>query len=380
MKKPIKAGFLSRQNYLDKNTFSGTLYYMYQALASKGVEMVDLKKPQAQGRIGKGISRALSKVQLGSGKSASELNEFKRQVEQSLEKKKCDVIFAPVASGEVDLIETSVPIVFSSDATPRLIYNDYYKIYPDEASFAAASATEKRVVAKAQKLVYPSRWSAESAVQDYGAAPGQVSVTPFGANLDFVPELDRVRARLSSSRCRLLFIGKDWQRKGGNLAFESLVKLLDAGIDAELTMIGCIPPEDAVAQVDSDRLTVIPFLNKNVKRERDRLYQIFLDAHFFLFPTRADCSPIVLCESAAFGLPVMSSNVGGIPTIVQEGVNGYTFSPDAGADQYADKMAAVFSEKDAYEQLVLSSRSTYEERLNWHAWADHVRSVMLELL
>ena len=372
MSHPLRVGFLSQQNYLDKNTFSGTLYHMYHALQAKGVELVDLKKPESPTRLSKAANRVLSKLRPAAQSDAAAIAKFKRQVEDSLAQGACDVIFAPVASQEVDLIDTKVPIVFSSDATPTLIHNDYYKIYKSEAEFEAAATAEKRVVAKASHLVYPSKWAADSALQDYGAEPQQVTIVPFGANIDAVPPEQQVQKRLQASRCRLLFIGKDWQRKGGNLAFEALLKLVALGVDAELTMIGCVPPDEAVAQVDAGRLTVIPFLNKNVPQERDRLHQIFLDAHFFLFPTRADCSPIVLCESAAFGLPVMSSHVGGIPTIVDAGVNGYTFPPEAGGEEYAKQMAELFSDQPRYAQLVRSSRQTYDQRLNWSAWADQV--------
>ncbi|MGB3614601.1 MAG: glycosyltransferase family 4 protein, partial [Elainellaceae cyanobacterium] len=297
---------------MDKNTFSGTLYYMYHALKTEGLDLVDLNPPQSSSLLTKVVNRAVSKVRSSAQEDASKLAKFKRRVQGALDTRPCDVIFAPVASQEVSLVKTNIPIVFSSDATPKLIHNDYYKIYGSEADFISAADTEKQVIAKASRLIYPSRWSADSAVNDYGADPRHVSVVPFGANLDFAPERDHIRNRFASSCCRLLFIGKDWQRKGGNLAFESLLKLLSLGVDAELTMIGCIPPDDALAQVDQSRLTVIPFLNKNIQKERDRLYSIFLNAHFFLFPTRADCSPIVLCEAAAFGLPAMSSHVGGI--------------------------------------------------------------------
>ena len=35
-----------------------------------------------------------------------------------------------------------------------------------------------------------------------------------------------------------------------------------------------------------------------------------------LFPTRADCTPIALCEAAAYGIPVVAADVGGISSIV----------------------------------------------------------------
>jgi glycosyltransferase involved in cell wall biosynthesis len=89
-----------------------------------------------------------------------------------------------------------------------------------------------------------------------------------------------------------LLVGKDWHRKGGDIAFQTLISLLQKGVDAELVVVGCIPP----AEIKHDKLIVIPYLNKNVPKERKQLDKLFMSSHFFILPTRADCSPIVTFE------------------------------------------------------------------------------------
>ena len=172
-----------------------------------------------------------------------------------------------------------------------------------------------------------------------------------------------------------MFIGKDWHRKGGNIAFETLISLLNMGIDAELVMLGCIPPEE----INNERLKVIPFLNKNNPEERDQLNQLFLQSHFFIFPTRADCSPIVICEANAFGLPVITTDVGGISTIIKNGKNGYMLPLDASSDQYASLIANNFGDRTVYEELVKSSREQYDQYLNWDKWAEAIHSLMISM-
>ena len=80
------------------------------------------------------------------------------------------------------------------------------------------------------------------------------------------PERAAVLPRRLGSRIRLLMIGVLWDVKGGDIAFETLLRLLEDGFDAELTVVGCAPP----AGISHSRLTVIPFLDKSVPAERER--------------------------------------------------------------------------------------------------------------
>ena len=146
--------------------------------------------------------------------------------------------------------------------------------------------------------MYPSEWAANSAIYDYHALPEKIEIIPFGVNLDDSPSLEQVfpNKRASPCRLRLLFVGRDWSRKGGDIAFQTLISLCDQGIDAELTMVGSVLP----VNVQHDKLKVISYLNKNSIRERKLLDEIFLKASLFIFPTLADCSPLVIGEANAF--------------------------------------------------------------------------------
>ena len=92
--------------------------------------------------------------------------------------------------------------------------------------------------------------------------------------------------------------------------------------------------------------------------------------HFLLLPTRADASLIVACEANAFGVPAITTETGGVPDIVQDGVNGYCLPYHADGRLYALLISELFKDQERYEQLVQSSRMRYEERLNWDSWAE----------
>ncbi|MGQ4650675.1 glycosyltransferase [Lyngbya aestuarii] len=373
----LRIGFFSFHNYLDKTAFSGTPYYMHKALQSRDIQLINLgfpKKPSLLQKISKKAQSKISSLGFKSPSPTEKYKTFAEQVQKQLKKTTCDVIFAPVASGELSFLETNIPIVYLSDATPSLI-NECYKNYSDSEEFAIHKKQELTAIKKAQKLVYSSNWAANSAIHDYQAEPDKIEVIPFGANLDSVPLIDEISSKFNESHCRLLFVGVDWHRKGGIIALETLISLLNQGIDAELFVVGCVPPDE----IKHERLTVIPFLNKNIPQQQDELNKSFLQSHFLLFPTRADCSPIAICEANAFGLPVIATETGGIPTIINNGKNGYMLPMSASGDDYASLIVKNLYDQTSYQQLILSSREEYETRLNWNKWAKSLHQVMISM-
>jgi glycosyltransferase involved in cell wall biosynthesis len=128
-----------------------------------------------------------------------------------------------------------------------------------------------------------------------------------------------------------------------------------------------------------DQVQVIPYLNKNEPQQRQQLEQLFLTSHFFIFPTRADCSPIVVCEASAYGLPILTTEVGGIPTIVENGKNGYMLPLSASGEDYARLIAEIVSDSTRYNQLVHSSRQEYDSRLNWERWAESFSEIVMNM-
>jgi glycosyltransferase involved in cell wall biosynthesis len=373
----IKVGFLSSQNYLDKNTFSGTLYYMHRALRAIEIQVIDLGEPRKPSRWRNFLNRVFKNgdaPKVGSPRYMAESTKFASKIKKQLRQTPCDVIFAPVAKRELNFIETNIPIISLSDAT-FILFENNYQINLDKEEREWESKQESIAISKASKLVYSSEWAANSAISDYQADAAKIEVIPFGANLDEPPLATEVVSQKQTSSCRLLFIGRDWSRKGGDIAFQTLTCLNERGVNAELVVVGATPPPE----IKHEKLRVIPYLNKNVPQQRKQLDELFLKSNFFIFPTRADCSPIVICEANAFGLPVFTTDVGGIPTIIKNGRNGYMLPLSASGEDYANLIVEKFSDRGVYENLVRSSREEYDRRLNWNKWAESLHQVILSI-
>jgi glycosyltransferase involved in cell wall biosynthesis len=98
----------------------------------------------------------------------------------------------------------------------------------------------------------------------------------------------------------------------------------------------------------------------------------FSRAAFLLLPSRADCTPIVCHEATAFGLPVLATDVGGLPSTVDSGQTGMLWSPEKFSAEAPPWIAATLAERPRYEALARAARRRFETRGNW---AVNVRAI-----
>jgi len=302
---------------------------------------------------------------------------YARLFERKLRHAPVDVLFAPMASTEIAFLNTGLPVLYSSDTTFRGL-KDYYPGFSNLLEFSAREADfmERSAIARARLLVYPSRWAAESAVRDYQADAAKVHVIPYGANLEDAPPAEAALRPRPSDVCRLLFVGVDWVRKGGDIAVETLTALHAMNIPAELTVCGCTPP----AGLGVPGLRVIPFLDKGDAAQRRKLEDLYLGSHFLLLPTRNECYGIVFCEANAFGVPAIATDTGGVSEIIRQGRNGFMLPLAARGAEYADVIAGLWRDPGRYREMAADARSEFDHRLNWDAWAVAVGKLLREIV
>ena len=368
----FRVGFFSSKQYFNRNAFSGVLFSMHAALRRRGLTVVDLGNPQRHS----GLRRVMQQVLATAARCPVASGRFHAQVQTQLASLPCDILFAPVASTELAGFDTGLPVVLASDATPTLL-RDTYAPYPDEVSYQRSVETERTVIKRAQRLIYSSQWAADSAISDYGADPNRIRILPFGANAEFNGFENALERRLVDSTCRLMFVGKDWFRKGGETAIRTLDALEQRGIPAALTVIGAEPPAQAIG---GRPIRVRSFLDKNRKHEKAEFNALFAESHFLLLPSRAECFGVVNSEASAFGVPVLANGVGGIPSAITNGRNGYVLPAGSTGEDYATRIESIFNNTKRYAALARSSRDEFETRLNWDTWALQMERIFEETL
>jgi glycosyltransferase involved in cell wall biosynthesis len=379
----IKIAFLTAFDLQDIQSWSwaGTFYHMAQALQKHCGEVSHIGPihcwEQSAARIIRKGSQLLLKKNFVLYHNFLVAKKYAKVAARRLAGGTFDVIFTPVGEPEIAFLETDIPIVLFEDATYGALIN-YYPTYSNllKRSIYELNTLEDLALKKASLIVSSSEWAARSAIEDYHTDRRKVHVLPQGTNIDNAPPTEVIHQKQKSDRCRLLFVGVEWERKGGEIAFETLVKLEELGIQAELIVCGCVPP----SQFAHERMTVIPYLYKSDEKQRAQLEQLYMTSDFFLLPTRSESYGMVFAEASAFGLPSITTDTGGVSEVVRNGENGFMLPHSARGAEYAEVIARIYRDDQRYAELVRSSRAAFDERLNWDAWGMAVSDLIAQLL
>ncbi|MDX1828376.1 MAG: glycosyltransferase family 4 protein [Lutibacter sp.] len=379
MTKKIKIGYVTASNPMDKKSWSGTHYKMFESLKNEFEEVYALgpiKKPILLKatllvytlthfllffkKFKKNHSKLLSKY-------------YAYKINRILKNKNIDVLFAPAGSVEIAYLKNTIPICYLSDTSFGQITN-YYSSFSNISRFSykEANLIEQLAINNSFTQVYSSNWAAKYVINNYKAVKENVFTVNFGANIDFIPQNIFLEKDFRNT-INLLFIGVNWKRKGGDIVLKTFDILVNKGYDLTLTICGCIPPK----LMNKPNIKVIPFLDKNNKKDHGEFLNILYKTHLLFVPTRADCTPIVFCEANAFGIPVITTNTGGVNAIIKNGVNGYALPFKSTPNDYAIKIQSLLDYRLILNSIAISSRKKFEKELNWKVWGVKMREILL---
>lgn len=358
----LRVAYVSTYDAASLSHWSGSGYFIAEALKRHvgSLDYLSLVTPSPS--PGQFVKKAwhtfVARDQFFYQRSLRVARSYAEQTERFLAQGRYDVVIGP-GTLPFSLLRTSLPVISWGDATFAAMDGYYYPNLAPETR-RMGHQLEKLALEKLTLAVYASQWAADSAVRDYGLASARVRVVPFGANIPRLPEREETE-RPPGSPVHLLFVGKEWERKGGAIAVETLQALLERGIAARLTVVGCVPP----AEFLRPEVTVHPFLDKQKPAELALLDELYRSADFCLVPSRQECYGLVFCEANAYGVPDLAARTGGIPTIVEDGVNGFLLPLEARGAAYAAIVERAIADPEAYRRLRASARARYEARLNW---------------
>ncbi|QIF02949.1 glycosyltransferase family 4 protein [Roseimicrobium sp. ORNL1] len=225
---------------------------------------------------------------------------------------------------------------------------------------------ERRGLSRAGMAAFTSDWAAEICRTNYPETAGKVKTVLFGPSMTSVPdrkELDEILAKKTATTCNLLFVGWSWERKGGDAAIEVTRRLRQSGVDAKLIILG--PPQIPEYVANEPGVEILPTVNKNQAGVEKRLWEIYGQAHFLILPTTADCAPICFAEAACFGIPVVTTIVGGTRSLVSQNVNGACFAIESFVAEATTWVRELWGSPARYRTMVEQSRTEYELRMSW---------------
>jgi glycosyltransferase involved in cell wall biosynthesis len=238
-----------------------------------------------------------------------------------------------------------------------------------ERELASVIARERRVYDGATAIFTFSEFVRQSFVNQVGVPADKVVASYVGPNLDLASIRPRA-ARRPGAPPTILFVGKEFERKGGDVLLAAFRRVRRHLADARLTIIG--PPD---LTVDDPGVTSLGFLRKDDPESLRVLTDAYANADVFCLPTRYEPFGIVILEAMFHGLPCIATRDWSIPEMIRDGETGYTV-PVGDEVTLADRLTSLLSDPARARTMGDAGLAHARERFTWPNVAERITREM----
>jgi glycosyltransferase involved in cell wall biosynthesis len=211
-----------------------------------------------------------------------------------------------------------------------------------------------------------SNWCGQSLIEDFGVDSSKVN----GGTVCF--DLDTWSADWTLDREKnptLLFVGNDFQRKGGNFLLKLFLELTDKITLKIISNDPCL---------DSQKLPQRVKHLKNISRKK--ILKHYQQDNIFIFPTYKEHLGLSQIEALAAGLPLISRDVGGVSDAVINGHNGFLIPYESTDQEWIEKIQYLIDHPEERERMGKNSRKLAEKKFSIENFKKTIHDTILKLL
>lgn len=208
---------------------------------------------------------------------------------------------------------------------------------------------ERRTYADAVAIFCRGAHVARSLREDYGIADENIYVIGAGVNIP-LPDLHNTPARTAP---RALFIGSDFERKGGEVLLQAWPEVRRHIPDACLMVFGrptCTMPDGVDVQT--------------VAWDRESIWRALSETSLFVMPAHCETWGDVFLEAMAYGIPCIGAAGDAMPEIIEDGRTGFVI-PRGDAVSLAERIVKLFGDPDLRREMGIAGRARVEQRFQW---------------
>ena len=336
-------------------------YFHYHSICNKGLDVKYIGPfdfPPAKiesliARIYQRTGKRYLKFKMSTSWNAS------KATNQAVQEWKPDIVFTSYIASLV-FYKGPVPVVYTVD-TSFYGLEKYWPLYGRPA-LMVSMWQEKKAYRWVKKILTNSEWHRKILMDVYKVPFDHTEVFPLPSTLppQHVPVQVDMETKKLHAPLRLLLVGRNYRRKGIDIAIETVQKLNSAGIFTLLTVCGAQGQEDQFVKF------VGPY-KKNDPYQLKQYLDLYQKANILIHPALFEPAGIVAAEAAAFGTPTVTNDVGGLATTVADGESGIVLPAGSPSDAYVQAITHLIQNPDGYYELCRRTRQRYEHELNWEA-------------
>jgi glycosyltransferase involved in cell wall biosynthesis len=230
----------------------------------------------------------------------------------------------------------------------------------------------KFVLGKSKMVLATSKYLA---IETQKLTKKSIQITPFGVDVNTFKPLPK-----KNTRKFIIGITKSLRMNYGfEVLFEAVQKLSVIISDFEVHIIGSGEDEDIIHEM-CVRKKIINKVKFFGRIEHEQIPKYIHKFSVAVFPTIGyESFGVSAVEAAACGIPLIVSNLGGLPEIVQDGVNGYTIHPGNSKSLF-EKLIFLYQNSDVAKSMGLKGREYIIQNFNWTNNANKMKDIYNRIL
>jgi glycosyltransferase involved in cell wall biosynthesis len=252
-------------------------------------------------------------------------------------------MFMPGMSPEL----LNVPYVIFTDYTMKLS-EKYPQWMPAKSEVNGWIECEMKAYHSAAIIFVLSKNTKKSLIKDYGINEEKIIVTSIA------PEIKGRFNEAKYENKNILFVGKDFERKGGYVLLEAFKLIEKKFPDSKLLIAG---PKALPKNLGGN----VEFYGKV---DRGVVEGLFDDASVFVMPSLCEPFGYAFLEAMSFGLPCVGTTIDAMPEIIEDGVTGYCVRPND-PDSLAEKIGRLLSDEKLKKEMGLNAYTSVTNKFSW---------------
>ena len=241
---------------------------------------------------------------------------------------------------------------------PHFVYTDHTTrtnlLYPalDSLNYMRSEAfikkSETKIYEDASKIFTFGNFVKKSLLTQYNISDAKTVTVYAGSN--FFPNNKTIVKKQFDKN--ILFVGMDWERKGGIILLNIFEEVLKMHPNATLTIVGCSPKN-----------VTLPNCQIVGKVSPEKVAEYYNSATLFCLPTLREPFGMVFIEAMSFKLPIVANNIGCIPDLVINDFNGYLI--DNNIKSFAETICKLFDNPAKCSELGDNGYNYAKDKFTW---------------